>query len=151
MPRKKIPWTPKKSLALAGVFFILVCFGLCFIPMFSCMDADKKFYNGNIIEAFLHPEEGTALWLAFLGFGLFVAFELLAIFLLLRSVFADPDNGDSEDKSFVFGYFFLALGFGIFLLYCFSMHHTVAIFLGIIGIAVGIIAVVIHYKKLSNI
>lgn len=147
----KFEWNVKKSITLGLLLLSLAFLGLSFLPMYSVYVAEGTYAYGTVIESFQYPSPDSAVGLAIGAYIAYGVLDLVGAFFYLRSLISNPEDGDKEDKFFVFGSWFLTLSHGVFMLFAFSMHHTLAIVLGVVGVAIGIASIVLHYKKLSNI
>ena len=150
---KRIVWSKKKGIVLAGLIGALFSLLLPLIPVFNCMDKARtpQYYFGNIIELFTHlPEKGNpAVMWALLGASW--ALLISCFVFLVRSLRASPLDGDIEDKNFVFGYFFFVLSNVLAALLFFGIESFVGMALYLALTFAGIIAIIYHYRVLSSI
>ena len=147
--KKQIPWTKKKSLALAGALLGLILLLLCFVPMFTCKDEAGHPYYGNLIEYFHHPAGNPLAGAILLSVsGLLILFGM---YRLIRSLFYHPEDGDNEDRHFVFGYLLFIGGCAFYAVSFFTAGSFVAAMVGLFLTFYGIVATVVHFKFLSEI
>ena len=91
--------------------------------------------------------------LQYASWGFLVAF--LALFVtgevfLLRSYHVDKEKDDIEDKFFVFGVFFIALGFALFSMLCLAITSLIPLVVAILYAVLAVVSVVIHHKFLTS-
>ena len=155
----KYPWSAKKILALVGAILVPLFCVVFFLPWYywtlpNGVDADNKptygTYRGNLIDYFIHANwTGEKVFFAVAMVVLLVCF-IVSIVMLIRSILANPLIGDTEDKNFVFGYGLSVAAYTFFGIsaYSASSYGPMAVALG--AIVYCAIALVIHFRKLSD-
>ena len=142
----------KKVLALIGIVFSLFMVVTPFIPFYSAPTGveEKPFVYVNLLHYYDYVKTGKAIAFIVIG-SLSALICVFAAIMLLRCVLAAPQTDDKEDKFFVFGFAIFALSTAMYGAICFSSSAFLAMFIGLGLALLGIIAIIVHFKVLSDI
>ncbi|MCR5348541.1 MAG: hypothetical protein K6E59_02920 [Bacilli bacterium] len=146
-----IEWSVKKRIALIGLLtlpiFVIACLA---VPMFVYVDPDTGIHYGGLVSYFIHAPWGGEKIFYIVAEGLTLLCFGFSAYRLIRSVRADPDVGDDEDRHFVFGFAISVLGFAIFAMACFAANSYIPMAVGLLGAGYGIVSLIVHFRKLSS-
>lgn len=139
----------KKILAGIGGMFALFFLISPLIPFFTAK-TEQGYYYCNMINYYGYlPETKSILYIVVICASALVGG--FAILFFVRCLLAKPMTDDKEDKNFVFGYTFLTLCSALLGAICFSMGSYIPTFIAV-GVAIlGVLAIVLHFKVLSDI
>ena len=144
----------KKTLALVSMVVGVLSLATFLLPIFMCewKEGETVTYGYRDFFASLNALPSTftpaVMWILL---GIYFAVLVLAEIFLVRSLIAKPLVGDKEDKTFVFGHFFLVVSFAFFALTFLGTGSYGPMAIGIVLLFYAVGCIVYHFKKLSDI
>ena len=144
----------KKTLALVSMVVGVLSLATFLLPIFMCEwkngEAISYGYRDFFTSLSALPSTFTpaVMWILL---GIYFAVLVLAEIFLVRSLIAKPLVGDKEDKTFVFGHFFLVVSFAFFALTFLGTGSYGPMAIGIVLLFYAVGCIAYHFKKLSDI
>lgn len=143
----------KKGVCLGMVLVVALGIGLPFLPTYNIVITEgetSSAHYGSLFEFFGNLDT-LRTWLVAGMFLIVAIFYGFSLYFLFRCLFTKALDGDKEDRYFVYGSFLSVAGGALFGLNGLGLVQYVAMGIGL-GVALfGILALVLHYKKLSDI
>ena len=143
----------KKNFTLVSIIVSMVFMVSVFMPTYQIIVSTGDTSYGYLSwpwQAFLNQSDNLKVP-CFIFFGAYIAVLILAIVLLVRSYFAKTDDGDKEDKFFVFGCFAGAIGSAFFALMGIGISSFIPMGLALLYSILYVVAIFIHHRYLSTI
>lgn len=152
----KFKWTPRKILTAASFGALLLFVGLSFCPWYSIrlLEADgstiSSIVYGTIIQGFYveHDPKNIA---RIIIYSIDLALAIVSAIYLIIS-FRQPydSTDDKEDKYYVYGMFFFIATCALKGMGDFGFNYTIMMLISLFFALLGILGVVIHYKKVTE-